>query len=61
MVSKTSAYRNCDRPTFGIYKELPPDSMNNDTVSDRHSIQALCPSCIAFGIITNKIDIKMQL
>jgi hypothetical protein len=60
MVGKTSAYRNGDRPTFGIYKDLHPGSMNNDTVSDRHSCQALSPSCIASGIITNKIDIKMQ-
>jgi len=60
MVGKTSAYRNCDRPTFGIYKELPADSMNNDTVSDRHSCQAQCPSCIASGRRTKKIDIKMQ-
>jgi len=35
MVGKTSSYRNCDRPTFEIYKALHPDSMNNDTVSDR--------------------------
>ena len=60
MVGKTSAYRNCDRPTFGIDKDLPPDSMNNHTVSDRHRCKALCPSCIASGIITKKIDIKMQ-
>jgi len=61
MVGKTSAYRNCDRPTFGIYKNLRLDSMNNDTVSDRHSCKALCPSCIAERRITNKIDVKMQL
>jgi hypothetical protein len=60
MVGKTSAYRKCDRPTFAIYKELPPDSMNNDTVSDRPGCQALSPSCMASGRITNKIDIKMQ-
>jgi hypothetical protein len=60
MVGKTSGYRNCDRPTFEIYKALPPDSMNNDTMSDRPGCKALCPSCIAQGRITNKIDIKMQ-
>ena len=60
MVGKTSAQRNCDRPTFGIYKDLSPDSMNNDTVSDWHNSKALCPSCIASGRITKKIDIKMQ-
>jgi len=49
---------NC--ATLGIYKDLPPDSMNNDTVSDRHSCKALSPSCIASGRITNKIDVKMQ-
>jgi hypothetical protein len=60
MVGKTSAYRNCDRPTFAIYKDLPPDPMNNDTVSDRPSCQALSPSCIAEGRITKKIDITMK-
>jgi hypothetical protein len=60
MVGKTSAYRNCDRPTFGIYKDRPPDSMNNDTVSDRPGCKALSPSCIAEGRRTKKIDIKMQ-
>ena len=60
MVGKASAYRKCDRPKFGIYKDLPPDSINNDTVSDRHSYKALSPSCIAERRITNKIDIKMQ-
>ena len=47
MVGKTSAYRNCDIPTFGIYKDRPPDSMNNDTVSDRPGRKVLCRSCIA--------------
>jgi len=61
MVGKASAYRKCDRPTFWRYKDLPPDSLNNnDTVSDRHSCKALSPSCIAERRITNKIDIKMQ-
>jgi len=60
MLGKTSAYRKCDRPTFGIYKELHPDSMNNDTVIDRPGCKALSPSCIAEGRRTKKIDIKMQ-
>ncbi|WP_445172234.1 hypothetical protein [Microcoleus sp.] len=54
MVGKTSAYRNCDRPTLGVYKDMPPDFMNNDTVSDRHSCKALCPCCIVEGKITKK-------
>ena len=60
MLGKTRAYRNCDLPTFGIYKDRLPDSINNDTVSDRHSCQALSPSCIAEERRMNKIDIKMQ-
>jgi len=44
---KSIPYRNCDRPTFGIYKDLAPDFMNNYTVSDRPGCKALCPSCIA--------------
>jgi len=57
---KSALYRNCERPTFGIYKYLPPDSLNKDTVSDRHSGKAIYPSCIAEKRITKKIDIKMQ-
>src|SRR4028118_762182 len=57
---KSAPYRNCDRPTFGIYKALPPNSMNNDTVSDRPGCKALCPSCIAERRRMKKRDIKMQ-
>ena len=54
MVGKTSAERTCDRPTLRVYKDMPPDFMNNDTVSDRHSCKALCPSCIASRRITKE-------